>query len=75
MPQVLVGFFTSYWDGEDALHALQALGLTHPVIQKSRVFGPESLDHERGIHGSLQTDPDGFGAGFAIALAAQETTE
>jgi hypothetical protein len=45
------------------------------VIQKSRVFGPESLDHERGIHGSLQTDPDGFGAGFAIALAAQETTE
>jgi hypothetical protein len=48
---------------------------THPVIRKSCALRPESLDHERGIHGSLQADPDGFGAGFAIALAAQETTQ
>ncbi|WNC94972.1 hypothetical protein RI103_34375 [Paraburkholderia sp. FT54] len=26
------------------------------------------------MHGSLQTDADGFGAGFTIALAAHETT-
>jgi polar amino acid transport system substrate-binding protein len=50
-------------------------GYEHPVIRKSCALRPESLDHEGGIHGSLQADPDGFGARFAIALAAQETAQ
>jgi AAHS family 4-hydroxybenzoate transporter-like MFS transporter len=50
-------------------------GKRHPVIRKSCALRPESLDHEGGIHGSLQADPDGFGAGFAIALAAQKTAQ
>jgi hypothetical protein len=47
MPQVLVGLFTSYRDGDDALRALQALGLT-PV--NGHLFQEEKRDPVSHLH-------------------------
>ena len=47
--------------------------LTHLVIHKSRIFHSKGLDCGGGIHGALKSDPEGFGTGFAIALATEET--
>jgi hypothetical protein len=60
MPQVLIGLFTSYRDGDDAFQALQALGLNPGSgrlyeeskrepgsLLDSETAGPDSLAEER----------------------------
>ena len=44
----------------------------HLLLHKSRVFHSKGLNGRGGIDGALKSNPEGFGTGFAIALATKE---
>jgi hypothetical protein len=77
MPQVLVGFFTSYWDGEDALHALQALGLTptNGHLYEESEHDPASRLHPENpdpdVHSQERAEYGAHGQYFDVPGAAK----
>jgi hypothetical protein len=78
MLQVLVGFFTSYWDGENALQALQALGLTpaNGHLYEESEHDPASRLHpeipEPDLHSHERAEYDAHGEYLDDTSAANQ---